>query len=158
MHHNSKAYQARFWAIWQANGSVQPKKVQAPAFTPLFVTEPPPTAKVTRVINRTIKFLNDLEKQVRGAWSALEPHERGIYFSRESQLEKLLEEMDRARYQAHLCGHFLAREYLTRVYSETDEYLKPFAPQLSRIIGLLRWCEDNDRRPSYTWRPIARVA
>lgn len=153
-HHNSKARKSRFWEIWQANGSIQPKKVQAESFIPTFISIPPPDPKVTRVVNATITLLCNLEIQVRKVFTTDE------YMSEtcNRKLSKLLGWIVAARYQAHLCEHLIAREYLTRVYSETDEHLKPFAPQLSRIIRNLRWCEENDRRPMVTWAPLTKAA
>lgn len=149
----SKALQPRFWKIWSQSGSVVPdsSSLQGNTYIHQFVTIPPPTAEVTRMIGRITRLLNTLEVKVKGLLSSL--GEDTCLLKRREGLSELLEEVGDARYQANNCEYFSAKEYLGFVLPQADLGIKW---KILKISKLLDWCIENDHRSTYTWVPVSK--
>ena len=68
---------------------------------------------------------------------------------------KLLAEISEARHQTNRCEYYIAKNYLGWVIELGSTRAKR---RLMKIIKLLDWCTENDRRGSYTWqKPVKRA-
>lgn len=144
----SRSRQPRLWELWQISGAVHKPSSYAPEFT----TDPPPCIIVVREIDSITCMLDRLETYAKRRLSRIQHR---VSFDQEvTWVTRLLEETREARRQVNLCEYLIAREYLGFVRGAG----KGAQQRIAKINRRLKWCEENDRRGSYTWLPILQLA